>query len=44
MQAYFERLNLKGFVNWMSVQVQEERAHAMGMVRLLKSERRKCSA
>lgn len=31
MQAYFERLNLKGFVNWMSVQVQEERAHAMGM-------------
>ena len=31
MQAYFERLNLKGFVNWISVQVQEERAHAMGM-------------
>ena len=31
MQAYFERLNLKGFVNWMTVQVQEERAHAMGM-------------
>ncbi len=31
MQAYFERLNLKGFVNWMSVQVQEEHAHAMGM-------------
>ncbi len=31
MQAFFERLNLKGFVNWMSVQVQEERAHAMGM-------------
>ena len=31
MQAYFERLNLKGFVNWMSVQVQEERAHAIGM-------------
>lgn len=31
MQAYFERLNLKGFVNWMSVQVQEERAHGMGM-------------
>ena len=31
MQAYFERLNLKGFVNWMSVQVQEERAHAKGM-------------
>ncbi len=31
MQAYFERLNLKGFVNWMSVQVQEEHAHALGM-------------
>ena len=31
MQAYFERLNLKGFVNWMSVQIQEEHAHAMGM-------------
>ena len=31
MQAYFERLNLTGFVNWMSVQVQEENAHAMGM-------------
>ncbi len=24
MQAYFERLNLKGFVNWFTVQVQEE--------------------
>lgn len=31
MQAYFERLGLKGFSNWFSVQVQEERAHAMGM-------------
>lgn len=31
MQAYFERLNFKGFVNWMTVQVQEEHAHAMGM-------------
>ena len=31
MQAYFERLNLKGFVNWFTVQVQEEHAHAMGM-------------
>lgn len=31
MQAYFERLNLKGFVNWMQVQVQEEHAHALGM-------------
>lgn len=31
MLAYFERLNLKGFVNWMTVQIQEEHAHAMGM-------------
>lgn len=31
MQAYFERLNLKGFVNWFNVQVQEEHAHALGM-------------
>ena len=31
MQAYFERLNLKGFVNWFTVQVQEEHAHALGM-------------
>ncbi len=35
MQAYFERLNLKGFVNWMSVQVQEEHAHALGMFNYL---------
>lgn len=31
MKAYFETLNLKGFVNWMDIQVQEEHAHAMGM-------------
>ena len=31
MKAYFEKLSLKGFVNWMSVQIQEEHAHAMGM-------------
>ncbi len=31
MKAYFERFNLKGFVNWFDVQVQEEHAHAMGM-------------
>jgi len=31
MKAYFETLNLKGFVNWMDVQIQEEHAHAMGM-------------
>jgi ferritin len=29
MNAYFESLNLKGFANWMKVQVQEELAHAM---------------
>ena len=27
MQAYFEDLNLKGFANWMSVQIQEELFH-----------------
>ena len=31
MKAYFANLNLPGFVNWMDVQMQEERAHAMGM-------------
>ena len=31
MKAYFANLNLKGFVNWMNIQVQEEHAHAMGM-------------
>ena len=31
MFAYFERSNLKGFANWMNVQMQEEHAHAMGM-------------
>lgn len=31
MQAYFQKLNLKGFVNWMNVQVQEEMAHARGL-------------
>ena len=31
MFAYFERANLKGFSNWMNVQLQEEHAHAMGM-------------
>ena len=31
MKAYFADKNLKGFVNWMSIQVQEEHAHAMGM-------------
>ncbi len=31
MVAYFENLGLKGFANWMRVQVQEENAHAMGL-------------
>lgn len=31
MKAYFASLNLNGFVNWMNVQMQEERAHGMGM-------------
>lgn len=35
MQAYFERMNLAGFTNWMTVQVQEEHAHAMGMYNYL---------
>lgn len=28
MQAYFQKLNLNGFVNWMNIQIQEEMAHA----------------
>lgn len=35
MYAYFERSNLKGFANWMNVQMQEEHAHAMGMFNYL---------
>ncbi len=31
MAAYFEQIGLKGFANWMRVQVQEENAHAMGL-------------
>lgn len=31
MKAKFAEMNLPGFVNWLDVQVQEERAHAMGM-------------
>ncbi len=29
MAAFFEEINLKGFANWMRVQVQEENFHAM---------------
>ena len=32
MKAIFADMNLPGFVNWFDVQVQEERAHAMGMI------------
>ncbi len=35
MKIYFQELNLQGFVNWFDVQVQEEHAHAMGMVNYL---------
>lgn len=35
MLAYFERMNLQGFKNWMNVQMQEEHAHAMGMFNYL---------
>lgn len=31
MVAYFEEVGLKGFANWMRIQVQEETAHAMGL-------------
>ena len=31
MKIYFEEQDLKGFVNWFNIQVQEEHAHAMGM-------------
>ena len=35
MKAYFQEMNLQGFVNWFDVQVQEEHAHAMGMFNYL---------
>ena len=31
MSAYFEEMSLKGFANWMKIQVQEEIAHATGL-------------
>lgn len=31
MASYFESVNLKGFANWMRIQVQEENFHAMKM-------------
>ena len=35
VKIYFQELNLQGFANWFDVQVQEEHAHAMGMVNYL---------
>ena len=31
MKTYFAENNLEGFVNWFDIQVQEEKAHAVGM-------------
>lgn len=31
MKTYFAQKNLAGFVNWFDIQVQEEKAHAVGM-------------
>lgn len=31
MKVRFQEMNLEGFVNWFDVQVQEERAHGLGM-------------
>ena len=35
MKAKFAEMNLQGFVTWFDVQVQEEHAHAMGMLNYL---------
>lgn len=35
MRAYFERLNLQGFANWMRIQVEEELFHARKFVNFL---------
>lgn len=32
MRSAFKEMNLEGFANWFDVQVQEERAHAMGLI------------
>lgn len=37
MHAYFQKLNLLGFANWMNVQVQEEMAHAKGLYDYIQS-------
>ena len=35
MKARFAEMNLCGFVNWMNIQMQEERAHAFGLFHYL---------
>ena len=35
VKVYFLSLNLQGFVNWFDVQIQEEHAHAMGLLNYL---------
>jgi ferritin len=35
MKTYFKKKNLSGFANWFKVQMQEERAHGMGMYEYL---------
>jgi len=32
MRDFFKEMNLEGFANWFDVQVQEERAHAKGLI------------
>lgn len=32
MKGLFKEMNLLGFANWFDVQIQEERAHAMGLI------------
>ena len=38
MVAYFEEIGLKGFANWMRIQVQEENAHGISKNRLKKKQ------
>ena len=35
MAAYFEAQNLKGFANWLNIQVQEELSHGMKFYRYI---------
>ncbi len=35
MYSYFGGINLQGFKNWMDVQMKEEKAHAMGLLKYL---------